>query len=44
MQRMADEEIFARAFHEGRVILTFDLDFARLAFDARAALPSVVVY
>lgn len=44
MQRMPDEEIFTRAVHEGRVILTFDLDFARLVFDARAAFPSVVIY
>ena len=42
--RMPDEEIFARAIHEGRVILTFDLDFARLVFDARAAFPSIVIY
>lgn len=26
MQRMPDEEIFAQAIDEGRVILTFDLD------------------
>ena len=44
MQRMPDEEIFARAIDEGRVILTFDLDFARLVFDSRALLPSVVIY
>jgi predicted nuclease of predicted toxin-antitoxin system len=30
MQRMRDEQIFARARNEARVILTFDLDFAVL--------------
>lgn len=44
MQRMPDEQIFARASDEARVILTFDLDFARLAFDARTALPGIVIY
>ena len=44
MQRLSDEEIFARAIDEGRVILTFDLDFARLVFDSRALFPSVVIH
>jgi predicted nuclease of predicted toxin-antitoxin system len=42
--RMPDEAIFAQANRERRVILTFDLDFARLVFDARAAFPSVIIY
>jgi predicted nuclease of predicted toxin-antitoxin system len=44
MQRASDEDIFARAVAEERAILTFDLDFARLAFGAGSSLPSLVIY
>jgi predicted nuclease of predicted toxin-antitoxin system len=44
MQRLADDEIVALPAEEGRVILTFDLDFAELAFNRRQPLPSIVIY
>lgn len=44
MQRMSDEDIFTRSSSESRTILTFDLDFARIAFDIGSKLPSVVIY
>jgi len=44
LQRLADDEIVARAADDRRVILTFDLDFAELVFNRRSALPSVVIF
>jgi predicted nuclease of predicted toxin-antitoxin system len=44
MQRMPDDEVFAMATQDKRVILTFDLDFARLAANAGSQLPSVVIF
>jgi predicted nuclease of predicted toxin-antitoxin system len=44
LHRLADSEIIAHAAEDGRVILTFDLDFAELAFNRRQPLPSVVIY
>src|SRR5437899_1010339 len=39
----ADIQIMEWARHEGCAVLTQDLDFTRLLFDARAALPSVIL-
>lgn len=44
LQRLSDEEIVARAAGEQRIVLTFDLDFAELAFNRRSPFPSVVIY
>jgi predicted nuclease of predicted toxin-antitoxin system len=41
LQRLSDDLIFERAAHEGRIILTFDLDFADIA--AHSALDDVCV-
>ncbi len=44
LQRLPDEEIIAQAANEKRIVLTFDLDFAELAFNSRLAFPSVLIY
>ena len=44
LQRSADEDVVARAADERRIVLTFDLDFAELAFNRRSTFPSVVIY
>jgi predicted nuclease of predicted toxin-antitoxin system len=43
MQRSLDKEIFDRAAHDSRIIVTFDLDFTALAAANRSPLPSVIV-
>jgi predicted nuclease of predicted toxin-antitoxin system len=43
LQRLADRDILSRAADEQRIVLTFDLDFAELAFNSRLALPSVII-
>jgi len=44
LQRLPDSEIMEKARTEGRVVLTFDLDFADLlALDVRTS-PSVVIF
>ena len=43
-KRLADDEIVSLAAEEERTILTFDLDFAELAFNRRQPLPSIVIY
>ena len=42
--RLANGEIFERAGAEGRVILTFDLDFGEIAALSRGRAASVVVF
>src|SRR5262245_1064294 len=44
MQRSPDEEVFALALRQERIILTFDLDFAALAAIAGNRWPSVVIF
>ena len=43
LQRMPDGEIFAKATAEGRVVLTFDLDFGEIVARLRGSRTSVVV-
>jgi predicted nuclease of predicted toxin-antitoxin system len=44
LQRLDDREIIAKAVHEGRVILTHDLDFGRLVATGGSQLPSVITF
>ncbi len=44
LQRLADAAIFSKASAERRTVLTFDLDFPRIAAEARAAGASVVLF
>jgi predicted nuclease of predicted toxin-antitoxin system len=44
LQRMADPDIFAKAGAEGRVLLTFDLDFGEIVAAKRERATSVVVF
>lgn len=42
--RLQDSDILDKAFQEGRVILTHDLDFGELIAASGARLPSIVVF
>jgi predicted nuclease of predicted toxin-antitoxin system len=42
--RLPDPEIVAKATREGRVVLTFDLDFGDILAAARSENPSVVIF
>ncbi len=42
--RLPDPEIAAKAAREGRVILTFDLDFGDILAVAGSEAPSVIVF
>jgi len=42
--RLRDPEIVAKAVAEGRVVLTFDLDFGDILAAAHRGAPSVVVF
>lgn len=44
LQRLPNGEIFTKAISEGRIILTFDLDFGEIAALARGRKASVVVF
>jgi predicted nuclease of predicted toxin-antitoxin system len=44
LHRMADLDIFAKAGAEGRMILTFDLDFGEIVAATRGRAASVVVF
>ena len=44
LQRMDDGDIFAKAGREGRIVLTFDLDFSSIAARSGSALPSVIIF
>lgn len=44
LQRLPDDEIFAKAIAENRVILTFDLDFGEIAARCTDSWTSVVVF
>lgn len=42
LERTPDEDIFALAQHEGRIVLAFDLDFGFLLASSSAEFPSVI--
>jgi predicted nuclease of predicted toxin-antitoxin system len=42
--RLPDPEIAAKAAAEGRIVLTFDLDFGDILATARSQVPSVVIF
>lgn len=44
LQRLPDDEIFAKAIAEQRVIVTFDLDFGEIAARCRDTWTSVIVF
>ena len=44
LQRLADSNIFDKAFSEGRVILTFDLDFGEIAALSSGRIVSVILF
>jgi predicted nuclease of predicted toxin-antitoxin system len=44
LQRLSDGKIVEKARHEGRVIITHDLDFGRLIALSQSRLPSVVTF
>jgi len=44
LQRLADAEVFKRAADEGRVILTFDLDFGEILALSGNQIVSVVIF
>jgi predicted nuclease of predicted toxin-antitoxin system len=44
LHRAPDSEIVARAKHEGRTIITIDLDYPRLLAVARSLEPSLILF
>jgi len=44
LQRLPDEEILIKTRIEGRILLTIDLDFARLLALSGEMLPSVILF
>jgi len=44
LQRLPDDEIFAKAQRENRIILTFDLGFGDIAAAAGTTLPSIIIF
>jgi len=44
LSRMPDDEIFAKAGRDGRIILTFDLDFGDIAAASGKKIPSVITF
>ena len=44
LHRLPNGEIFTKAVGEGRVIVTFDLDFGEIAALARGRMASVIVF
>ncbi len=42
--KMPDNEIFAKAKHEERIILTFDLDFGEIAAASGKQIPSIITF
>ncbi len=44
LQRVPDDAILAKAVLEGRVVLTFDLDFGELLATGTQQFPSVIIF
>ncbi len=44
LEQLADDEILIKARHEGRILLTVDLDFGYLLAVSREILPSVILF
>ncbi len=44
LQRLSDEEIFAKAIAEGRVVVTHDLDFGEIGALTHGKIASVIVF
>ncbi len=44
LHRLADEFIIKKAREENRIILTFDLDFAKLMAVSNEKLPSLIIF
>src|SRR5512147_2398089 len=44
LHRMANGEIFAKALHENRIIITFDLDFGEIVALSKGKNASVVLF
>lgn len=44
LQRLPDDEIFAKAGIENRIVLTLDLGFGDIAAAAGTALPSIIIF
>jgi predicted nuclease of predicted toxin-antitoxin system len=44
LHKLPDPEIFQKAAQEGRIVLTFDLDFSAIAARGGTALPSVIIF
>jgi predicted nuclease of predicted toxin-antitoxin system len=42
--RLPEAEIAAKAAREGRIVLTFDLDFGDILAAARGGAPSVIIF
>jgi predicted nuclease of predicted toxin-antitoxin system len=43
LQTLEDDEIFAKAAAEGRVVLTFDLDFGEIAAVSGSRIVSIII-
>ena len=44
LQRLPDDDVFAKAENEDRIILTFDLGFGDIAAAAGTTLPSIIIF
>lgn len=44
LQRLADNQIFLKARSEGRIVITFDLDFGEIAALSSERQPSVILF
>lgn len=44
LQKLPDSNIFSKAYSEGRVILTFDLDFGEIAALSGGRIVSVILF
>lgn len=44
LQRLPNGDVFAKATAEGRIVLTFDLDFGEIVALSRGARTSIVVF
>ena len=44
LQRLPDDEVFAKAGIENRIVLNFDLGFGDIAAAAGTALPSIIIF